>query len=291
MHGMLVVDKPIGMTSFDVIRKLRRILKTKALGHTGTLDPAASGVLCVCVGWGTRLIPLLEDDHKVYRAELRFGVETNTDDAEGEVISERPVDFSPGDLESAVARFEGPIMQRPPAFSAIKIKGERAYAKARRGEDVTLPERPVRVDEITIESHDGDRAVLRVTCGKGTYIRSLARDIGNALGCGAHLSALRRFESGAATLEQAVPLARLEQGEAPNLISPYDMLPWLPTIRLDAGGVADVRCGRMAKAPNSLRRESRVRIVHSDEPTHLIAIGETIGPLQVRPRRVRPAGA
>ena len=249
----MVVDKAIGMTSFDVIRRLRRILGMRALGHTGTLDPAASGVLCVCAGWSLKLLRFLPDDHKVYRATMRLGVTTDTDDADGAPLEERAVNVTESQVVSAVASFVGSIEQVPPLFSAIKVKGERAYSKARRGEQVELAARKVRIDSIGEIEIGLPEVRFTVCCGKGTYIRSLARDIGDVLGTGAHLTALRRLESGSAGIQEALTLEQIEQvlssGQPLPVRSCWEMLSALPAIHLDATAAAKLRNGQPIGLP------------------------------------------
>lgn len=208
--GLLVVDKPEGPTSFDVVARARRALGTRSIGHTGTLDPLASGVMVLLVGSWTRLATLLTSDEKRYRATVRFGTRTRTDDREGEVLeSGDPARVDEAALVAALGRMQGPQRQVPPAFSAIHVEGERAYAKARRGEEVALEARDVVLHELVLKEWRAPDALVDVRCSKGTYIRALARDLGQALGVPAHLGALRRTAAGPFTLEDAVPLSLL----------------------------------------------------------------------------------
>lgn len=200
--GLIVVDKPAGMSSHDVVGRMRSILKVRRIGHAGTLDPFATGVLLLCIGRATRLVPWLTDAPKTYVAELCFGWTSPTDDTEGEAIK------TEGDLptleaiQAVLPDFTGRIQQRPPQFSAIRVDGKRAYKSARKGKEIDIPAREVRVDELKILSavyNEDQRVVslsLQVRCGAGTYIRSLGRDIGALLGCGAYLTALRRTSVG-----------------------------------------------------------------------------------------------
>lgn len=208
--GLLVVDKPEGPTSFDVVARARRALGTRSIGHTGTLDPLASGVLVLLVGSWTRLANLLTSDEKRYRATVRFGARTRTDDREGEVLERGDATrVDEATLRAALARMQGPQRQVPPAFSAIHVEGERAYAKARRGEAVALEARDIVLHEVGLLEWRPPDAVVDVRCSKGTYIRALARDLGQALGAPAHLGALRRTAAGPWTLDDAVPLSLL----------------------------------------------------------------------------------
>ncbi len=203
--GILVVDKPIGPSSMDVIRAVRRATGIKKVGHAGTLDPLASGVVLVCIGRATKLVERLMGQGKVYLAEVDLGAFTSTDDREGpreEVEVATPPTREV--IASALEAFIGEIDQVPPAFSAIHVKGKRAYELARQGEAITMPPRRVRIDAITIEAYEWPTVRLRITSGKGVYIRSIARDLGTALGTGGHLASLRRESVGSFNVNQAV---------------------------------------------------------------------------------------
>jgi tRNA pseudouridine55 synthase len=207
VHGLLNVCKARGYTSHDVVAVIRRTLGTRRVGHAGTLDPLAEGVLPVCVGRYTRLVDLIGATEKGYYAEVELGARTTTDDAEGEVVERRPVPtLTAEQLESALDRFRGEISQVPPAFSAIKVEGRRAYDLARRGDAPELKARPVTMYRLELVSWESPQLRLMVSCSKGTYIRSLARDLGEALGCGAHLTKLVRLWVGSFGLETAVSL-------------------------------------------------------------------------------------
>jgi tRNA pseudouridine55 synthase len=235
LDGFLVVDKPPGWTSHDVVAKLRRAAGGRRrgdgpaalrVGHAGTLDPMATGVLVVCLGAATRLSEWASADDKRYLAEVRLGVETDSYDADGAVVAERPVAVTPEQVEAALAGLRGAIDQVPPAHSAIKVGGQRLYDLARRGRAVDAPSRRVTIHELTLLGLDGDRARLSVHCSKGTYVRSLAHDLGRRLGCGAHLSQLRRTASGAFSLADAHELeaavAALEAGRGEPLLLPLE---------------------------------------------------------------------
>ena len=210
--GLLVVDKPIGWSSMDVVRRVRRAAGRAKTGHAGTLDPLATGVVICCLGRATRCVVRLMDLTKVYETRVDLSAFTTTDDREGERdvvdVAQPP---SEAQVREAVGRFVGHIEQRPPAFSAVHIGGRRAYKLARRGEVVDMPVRTVRVDAIEVLAYAWPELSLRITCGKGTYIRSIARDLGQTLGTGGHLSALRRTAVGSYGLSLAVDAARLEQ--------------------------------------------------------------------------------
>lgn len=215
-EGILRVDKPVGPTSHDIVGRVRRALGTRRVGHTGTLDPFASGLLLICVGPATRLSQVLTGMPKTYEAEALLGVRTDTDDCEGVVVAERDgaEALEASDIEAALASFRGRILQTPPPFSAKKVDGEAAYRKARRGESVELA--PVEVDVEALERLEWQppRLRLRVRCSSGTYIRALARDVGEALGVGAHLTALRRTAIGSHAVEGAVSGEALDDPDA-----------------------------------------------------------------------------
>ena len=210
--GFIPVDKPSGMTSHDVVRTFRRILGIRRIGHAGTLDPGATGLLVVFVGRATRLIQYLSGSTKVYEADILFGQATDTDDADGTVIECGDVpQMDPAEWAEFSKRFIGEIQQTPPDISAVHHQGKRAYERARRGETFELTPRTVRIDAIEVLSWNAPVLSVRVTCGPGTYIRSLARDWGRSLGSCAHISALRRTQSGVFRIENAVTIEQAEQ--------------------------------------------------------------------------------
>lgn len=210
LDGIIVVDKPSGWTSHDVVAKARRITGQRRIGHTGTLDPMATGVLILCLGQATRLVEYMTAHDKRYAGEIQLGSATSTDDAEGEALYHKPVPvIEEPTLRGLEQRFRGALRQRPPYYSAIKVDGKRSYARARAGEERDLAARPVIVHEITLTAVAPDRLRVEVHCGPGTYIRSLARDIGEALGCGGHLASLRRVRAGGFSLADAVTLDQL----------------------------------------------------------------------------------
>ena len=212
ISGWLVVDKPAGMTSTAVVNKVRWALDAKKAGHAGTLDPAATGVLAVALGEATKTVPWLTEALKAYRFTVRFGQATNTDDAEGEVTAESVLRPTDEDIREALKEFEGDIMQVPPKFSAVKIDGQRAYKMARDEEDFELSARPLYVDEISLVNRpDADHAVIEMVCGKGGYVRSVARDLGEALGCKGHVLELRRVWSGPFETEDALTIELIDE--------------------------------------------------------------------------------
>ncbi|HYF63503.1 MAG TPA: tRNA pseudouridine(55) synthase TruB [Herpetosiphonaceae bacterium] len=249
MNGFLNIDKPAGMTSNDVVRRVRRLAGQRRVGHGGTLDPMATGVLPIALGVATRLLEYLqEEEGKGYRATVRLGSTTDTDDAEGAVLESRPVPpLSQELLEAALARFRGTLVQTPPRYSAIRIAGRRLYDYARAGEEVEVPVRSVTVERLELTGWSGESFDLDVACSKGTYIRSLARDIGAALGCGGHLSALRRTRAGAFDLGTAVPLDDLlEHPErlSDALLPPQAALRDWTSAAVDDATLAALRQGR-----------------------------------------------
>jgi tRNA pseudouridine55 synthase len=240
---VLVVDKPKGPTSFDVVRRVRQVFGERRVGHAGTLDPMATGVLPVCLGEATKLVPFLQAGEKVYEAEARLGVSTDTQDATGQVVSERdPRGVTREAIAMALARFQGRILQIPPMHSAIRVEGRRLYELAREGVEVEREAREVEVHEAALLAFEPPVVRFRVRCGKGTYIRAIANDLGEALGVGAHLTALRRTRVGASTVALAVPLAAL----APTLTltSPADALAHLPSLTLDEAQALAVTRGQ-----------------------------------------------
>jgi tRNA pseudouridine55 synthase len=247
--GILIINKPAGMTSHDVVARVRRLIGQKRVGHTGTLDPLATGVLPICVGQATRVAEYLSEGGKAYRATIRFGVETTTYDAEGEVVSEAPVSLTRQEIEAVLPKFLGEQEQIPPVYSAIKREGKPLYKLARAGEEVTLEPRRVRIDALTIVAWDSPHLTLDIECGKGTYIRSLAFDLGRRLSPGAYLAGLIRTRSGPFTLDQSVTLEELEAALAGDdwrrLLHPADeaLADW-GAVTLDEEGERRLRTGQ-----------------------------------------------
>ncbi|WP_171234805.1 tRNA pseudouridine(55) synthase TruB [Ruegeria sp. HKCCA6837] len=222
ISGWLVVDKPAGMTSTAVVNKVRWAMDAKKAGHAGTLDPEATGVLAVALGEATKTVPYITDAQKAYTFTVRLGQATNTDDAEGEVISSSDARPSDEDIKQALTPFLGDIMQVPPKFSAVKIDGQRAYKLARDGEDVELTARPLWVEElILVDRPDEDHVVLEMTCGKGGYVRSIARDLGEALGCHGHVRELRRIWSGPFEAEDGLTVEQIDEMAKTTALDAY----------------------------------------------------------------------
>lgn len=241
LFGFLNIYKPVGMTSHDVVSVLRRVTKIKQIGHTGTLDPFAEGVLPICIGKATRLIEYLQDD-KEYLATVQFGVATNTFDLDGEKVFTSDKKVSRDDIKEGLKSFEGEIFQLPPIFSAIKVKGKKLYEYARKGEEVEIQSRKVVIENIELKNFDEElqQAQILLKCSKGTYIRSIANDLGKNLGCGGYLIKLIRTQAGKFRVENSVQLDGIDVES--NLINPLDILN-LPKIAVDNDDLARIKNG------------------------------------------------
>ena len=216
MDGIVIVDKPEGWTSQDVVSKLRGVLKTRRIGHGGTLDPMATGVLPVFVGRGTRGVEFFEHAEKTYETLLRLGMTTDTEDITGNILTQQDAFVTGEMVEEVLAKFRGDILQIPPMYSAIKINGQKLYDLARKGREVERQPRPVTIHELTLLGMEAEGIRLRVRCSKGTYIRTLCKDIGQALGCGGCMAQLRRVQAGEYTIGSSVPLQTLIDSENPE---------------------------------------------------------------------------
>jgi tRNA pseudouridine55 synthase len=302
VHGWLVLDKPVGMTSTHAVSVVKRVFQAKRAGHAGTLDPLASGLLPIALGEATKTVPFVMDGRKIYRFAVRWGEERDTDDAEGRVTAtsaERPREPA---IRALLPRFTGAIAQVPPRFSAIKVEGERAYDLARDGEVIELAARPVEIHRLELlEMPDADHAVLAAECGKGTYVRSLARDIGRALGCFGHVAALRRTAVGPftediatalATLQEALPAAP-QEGEPAAAAIAAPLPPLLPVeaglAALPALRVSSSDAGRLARGQAVLMRGRDAPVmagwVSVLAQGSLIALAE-VEQGELRPRRI-----
>ena len=229
MNGIIIIDKPQEWTSNDVVSRLRRVFNTRRIGHGGTLDPMATGVLPVFVGRATRGVEFFEHAEKTYETVLRFGITTDTEDTTGKILTEQEVHLTREDVEGVLPNFPGDILQVPPMYSALKVNGQKLYDVARKGREVERQPRPITIHELTLLAFNGNEAKLRVRCSKGTYIRTLCKDIGEALGCGGCMAELRRVQAGEYTLEGSVPLHDLlkisEAGEdVEHLLRPVDSM-------------------------------------------------------------------
>ncbi|WP_170447509.1 tRNA pseudouridine(55) synthase TruB [Ruegeria arenilitoris] len=249
ISGWLVVDKPAGMTSTAVVNKVRWALDAKKAGHAGTLDPEATGVLAVALGEATKTVPYITDALKAYTFTVRLGQATNTDDAEGRVFAESDLRPTDDEIKQALLPFVGEIMQVPPKFSAVKIDGQRAYKMARDGEDVELAARPLWVEELVlVDRPDPDHVVLEMTCGKGGYVRSIARDLGEVLGCHGHVKELRRIWSGPFEAEDGLSIEQIDEMAKTPALDDYlrpleEGLADLPELKCTPEGATRLRNG------------------------------------------------
>jgi tRNA pseudouridine55 synthase len=282
MDGVLNLNKPTGMTSHDVVQRARALLKVKRIGHTGTLDPLATGVLVLCVGKATRIAQYLEAGEKEYRAVMRLGMTTDTLDAEGSVLETRS--YTPPDQQTIIEVFQnfiGTIMQRPPVYSAVKIRGVPSYRLAREGRAKPLEPRPVKISSIELLAYDDPFVSIAVTCSKGVYIRSLCAEIGNTLGMGAHLTGLERTRSGRFRLEQAITLQELADfvgaGKTEQAITPIDAaLGDFPSVPVSETEAIRVLHGNQISCPRSFADHGGDLIrIHSPSGT-LLALARIV---------------
>lgn len=284
LDGVLLLDKPSGPSSNAVLQRTRRLLGAARAGHTGTLDPLASGLLVVALGEATKFSGGLLEADKAYRARIALGARTDTGDAEGTVLSRSDMAVSESGLRAALERFRGEIDQVPPMHAAIKHEGRPLYAYARRGESVDRAARRITIRRLDLESFEGGAATVYVECSKGTYIRSLAEDIGEALGCGAHVAALQRLAVGPFTVEQSVGVADLEglsmNERRARLLPPQVLLDAWPRLRLGSALAARFRLGQAVPAG---AREGRVAVFGEDET--FLGAGEVSGG-SLKPRRL-----
>lgn len=303
VHGILLLDKPTGLTSNDVLQKVKRIYNAAKAGHTGALDPLATGMLPICLGEATKFSQFLLDADKRYQVTAKLGVRTNTSDADGEVVSERPVNVATGDIIEALDKFRGPIMQVPSMYSALKHNGRPLYEYAREGIVIEREARPITIYELKLISVEGDEIKMEVHCSKGTYIRSLVDDLGELLGCGAHVTALRRTQVASYPYDRMLTLEQLEcileharaQTVPPRehldpLLLPMDTaVASLPEVNLLPAVAAYVNQGQavqVAGAPQS----GQVRMTVGPEH-EFIGVGEIDDDGRVAPRRLVRLGA
>ena len=245
MNGIVIIDKPQGWTSQDVTARLRRVFNTRRIGHGGTLDPMATGVLPVFVGRATRGVEFFEHAEKTYETVLRLGITTDTEDITGTVLTQQDAFVTGEMLEKVLENFRGEIMQVPPMYSALKVNGQKLCDLARKGKEVERKPRPITIHELTLLGMEADGIRLRVRCSKGTYIRTLCKDIGEALGCGGCMAALRRVSAGEYTIEEAVPLQQLlDTAEPEKFLRPVDtMFRSHSAVTLTANQEKRCRCG------------------------------------------------
>ncbi len=277
--GILLIDKPAGVTSFEVVRQARRALKIRKIGHLGTLDPFATGLLPLCLLEATKLVPYLMPEPKTYRARVKLGVTTDTLDSTGTVVAANETNETlptPEQILQAAARFVGEVTQVPPQYSAVHYQGERAYRLARRGEVAELAPRTVTIYDLTVEAVALPEFTMTVKCSQGTYIRTLAQDLGEALGCGAHLAALRRLAVGPFKVDDALALAamaELSREELAGRIVPLSAcLPGMRPIEVDAAAARQLRQGRpLVHGAADLHEGEQVRVLADAE---LVAVAQ-----------------
>jgi len=273
LGGLLVLDKPSGITSRDAVDRAASWFPRKTkIGHAGTLDPLATGVLVLAVGSATRLIEYVQDMPKIYRTHIRLGATSDTDDADG-TVTPNPT-AAPMDVETVravLAAFVGEVEQVPPAYSAARVEGRRAYALARRGADVALAPRRVRIDRIEIREYRWPELELDVHCGKGTYIRSIARDLGRVLGVGGYVTDLRRLRIGPFMVDEAVPLEADSDAARRKLLPPAAAVSGLPVVRVRADEIRQLRNGQAIPAAG----EGEMAVL--DEAGELVAVGHAVG--------------
>jgi len=290
--GILLLDKPAGITSNAALQTVKRLFRARKAGHTGSLDPLATGMLPICFGEATKISGFLLDSDKRYRLSCRLGIKTATGDAEGDVIDERPVPaLTEADVERALVPLRGTIDQLPPMYSALKHQGERLYKLARAGQEVARDTRTVTIHELVLLGMSADTLELEVKCSKGTYVRTLAEDLGEALGCGAHVSALRRLEVGPyreadqmVTLDELRHLAEDGNAALDGLLLPLESaLGDYPEVRLSADSAFYVRQGQAVQVPRA-PTEGWVRLYREDD--HFLGMGEIQDDGKVAPRRL-----
>lgn len=288
MDGLLVINKPSGKTSHDIVYLVRRITGEKRVGHAGTLDPLATGVLVICLGQAVRVSEYLINHDKTYRARVRLGIETDTYDATGRVTATRQVDLPPSAIATALDSFVGKIYQTPPAHSAIQRDGVRSYKLARRGIEVEMEPRQVDIHSIRLREIHGDDVEFDVHCGKGTFVRSLAHDLGAKLGVGAHLAGLVRLASGPFTIEESLTIEEFEsatlRGDLARHLLPLDRaLTQLDALNLGNADAQGVRQGRFIQQPGNLKTP----VVRAyDENGQLVGLLEDAGNNMLKPKKV-----
>lgn len=287
ISGILLLDKPLGYSSNQALQKIKWLYQAAKAGHTGTLDPLATGVLPICLGEATKFAQTITDADKTYVAEVQFGVTTTTGDAEGEVLQTKPVNFSQQQLEAVCQQMIGEIEQMPPMYSALKYEGKPLYEYARAGIEVPRKQRKVMIHDVIVTTFEQPKARIEVTCSKGTYIRTLAEDIGSALGCGGHLTSLRRTETAGYTIQKTKTIEALEAmtpAARDGILLPVDnMLDALPKVILDADSTHFLLQGQAVwlsdKIPNSFLRLY-------DENDHFLGMGMLDANGRVAPKRL-----
>jgi len=291
ISGILLIDKSPGPTSFDVVRRVKGLLKVRKVGHLGTLDPFATGLLVLCLGQATKLAPFLMGEPKTYEAIIRLGVATDTQDLTGEVIAHSDKLPEPEEVFAAAARFVGEIEQIPPMYSAVHHQGQRLYKLARRGQEVERRPRPATIHRLEVVKLALPEVAVTVTCSAGTYIRTLAADLGAALGCGGHLTALRRLAAGPFRVEDALTLEALGQmtleERRKRLIPLPNCLPGLPAVVVGEGEARRLRQGQaILGLINGFQPGQRVRVLAGPELVAVAQVRHAAGQLALTPLRV-----
>ncbi len=291
LHGLILVDKPAGYTSRQVTSVISKIFRQKRAGHLGTLDPLATGLLPVLIGKATRLAPYLESGDKEYQARVKLGQATDTMDSEGMMLSEKPVpELTVEQVAAVLAGFAGEITQTPPMYSALKHQGHRLYELARKGESVEVKPRQVVIREIRLEQFDGKTIELRVRCGPGTYIRVLANDIGKQLGCGAHLSGLRRLRSGKFSVEDATELSKITGENSGRLLVPLEDILDFEKLTLSREDGYKIRDGMAVPLAGAGDRPYGTMVQVVSEPAFAVCqVIEKDGAPWLKPEKVFPA--
>ncbi len=287
VHGVLLLDKPLGLSSNQALQQAKRLLQAAKAGHTGSLDPLATGLLPICFGEATKFSHFLLDADKSYRAAIKLGATTTTADAEGEVLTTTKVDVTPAALDAALKKFTGVIQQVPPMYSALKHQGRALYEYARAGVDIERAARTITIYAISLERFERDEVTITVSCSKGTYIRTLAEDIGHALGCGAHLNGLRRLTTGHFSLDKAVTLEQLEamsSVERDQSLLPVDApVQNLPQMPLDEASTHYLMQGQQVWKTGSIP----VGLFRLYDPAgNFLGLGEQTDDGKIAPRRL-----
>lgn len=287
MFGLLNIDKPPHLTSRDVVNHVQRLIRPHKVGHAGTLDPMATGVLVICVGQATRLNQFVQQVTKTYLATFQLGRSSATEDTEGEIIElADPPRPTPAELQEVLHQFHGRIMQRPPAFSALKVKGERAYSRARRGERVRLEPRPVHIERLELVNYRYPELMLKITCGSGTYVRSLGRDIAEAVGSAAVMSSLRRTAVGPFLVDQALELDELSLQTLEKKMLPATLaVEHLP--RIEVSSEETERLGHGQFIEGSLPADHQLAAA-VDSAGDLVALVASVSPGKLKPHRFFP---
>jgi tRNA pseudouridine55 synthase len=297
ISGILLIDKPAGVTSFDVVRRARRALKVRKIGHLGTLDPFATGLLPLCLKEATKLVPFLMPEPKTYRADLRLGVVTDTQDLTGVVVARSETLPDPAEVRRAARGLVGELMQTPPMYSALHHQGQRLYRLARRGEVVELQPRKVVVHSLSVDEVELPLATITVKCSQGTYIRTLAHDLGGALGCGAHLTALRRLQVGSFGVEEALTLAGLEELGLAELVARLiplaRCLPGMKQVTVAPEQARQIRQGRpLLWTADMLTHGEQVQVLAGEDLAAVARVQGRSGEAWLSPMRVfAPEGA